>query len=101
MARRRTARGPRLHRRAPPGPGAHADEITVQLGLRRPPSWDVTGYTADAAPDRIACVWVRVGPLTVRALDAQAVRSVADAWAYAHDLAVVLFRPGRVRRHTR
>lgn len=55
------------------------------------PGWSVTPYSPLADPGRMASVWVRVGQLTVRALDLMAIDSTRRAWRDSLPMAAALF----------
>lgn len=55
------------------------------------PSWSVNPYAPSADPGRMASVWVRVGQLTIRALDIRAIDSISTVWTASLPLAAALY----------
>lgn len=55
------------------------------------PSWTVNPHAPAADPGRMASVWVRVGQLTIRALDIRAIDTTATVWKNSLPLAAALY----------
>lgn len=74
-----------------------ASAIAVRVTATPGESWDVTGYTSDGAPDRVPCVFVRVGPIVTRCLDYAAAESLCGIWFDAALAAHATWRPRATR----
>jgi hypothetical protein len=67
--------------------------VIAQVTAQHHDTWDITGYTAAAAPDRRAVIHVRTGAVTFRCYDQMAVATIGEAWAQAAMMIDLLWRP--------
>jgi hypothetical protein len=72
---------------------AHQDRVIAQVTAQPWDTWDVTGYTAAAAPDGVAVLFVRTGAVTFRCHDQVAVQDMHEIWHDAAMLSRLLWRP--------
>jgi hypothetical protein len=75
---------------APPSSGR--ESVIAQVSPTAEDTWDIDGYTAHAARDGVAVLFVRTGALTIRCHDQATVATIARVWADARQLSDILWR---------